>query len=222
MEYARNRESDYAEVLTYDGKWAGTTLLRESILCQPQHWNKKPRRVFVCSMSDLFYEGVTFEVQRKVFDAIRCAPKMHTFMVLTKRPHWLKWFMDRMITKEDFWWKDNGENLFFGVSAENQEQADKRIPLLLECPCQPSNLFVSYEPAIGPVDFSPWISNLGWLVMGCESGPNHRPMETSWVRDVRDLCVANRVPFMFKQAYEGNKLIRLPVLDGAVWDGQPR
>lgn len=137
------------------GRWTGDVELVPEKLEEPLHW-KKPRRVFVDSMSDLFHEKLSNEDISRVFDVMNRASQ-HTFQVLTKRPA-------RM-----FAWADGGlsagawpalnirpsPNVWLGVSVEDQKTADKRIPLLLQTPA--ALRFVSYEPALGPVDFDPWL-----------------------------------------------------------------
>ena len=222
-------------------------------LDEPLHW-RKPRRVFVNSMSDLFHPDVPGDFIREVFWTMqRCG--WHTFLVLTKRPErmmkWLTYDPDAPVLP----------NVHFGVSIEDQKTADKRIPLLLQTPAAVRG--VSYEPALGPVNFTRikwaripvnkkdyeqygvpapselWSMNnaltsrpvdqwnppkigLDWIIMGGESGPGARPMNPDWARSVRDQCQAAGVPFFFKQMYVNGKLVKMPELDGRVWDEYPR
>lgn len=181
----------------------------------PLKW-RKPRRVFVNSMSDLFHENVPGWFQRKVFDVMKDTPR-HTYMVLTKRPAGM------------FSWTINYQNpplsnVWLGVSVEDQATADERIPLLLQTPS--AVRFVSYEPALGPVDFQGWDGRLmrdylrhrpgedtsrrgplDWIIMGGESGPGARPMHPDWVRSTRDQCQAAGVPFFFKQWGEWRQIV---------------
>jgi len=173
-------------------------------LVQPLHW-KKPRRVFVNSMSDLFHEAVPFEFIDKVFAVMALTPH-HTYQILTKRP-------ERTLTGD-------GEsclplpNVWLGVSVEDQKTADQRIPLLLQTPA--AVRFVSYEPAIGAVDFKPWLYTdsagnpmdhehrvwgvkLDWVIVGGESGHNARPFNIQWARDVIRQCQAAGVAVFVKQ-----------------------
>jgi len=198
----------------------------------PLKW-RKPRRVFVNSMSDLFHPSVPFEYVADVFDVMaddRC--EHHTFQILTKRPkrimEFLSWSGD--LLPGDTPMNVNlevlghfGYNVWLGVSVEDQETADERIPSLLQTPA--AVRFVSYEPALGPVDFKlvrrEPCSHMGcfhhvshpcegcgyqagrlpidWIIMGGESGPGARPMHPDWVRSTRDQCQAAGVPFFFKQ-----------------------
>jgi len=159
---------------------------------------KKPCRVFVCSMGDLFHEDVVLEMLDMIW---RCMArnKQHTFMVLTKRPErLLEWYQFIRATAPNIW---------LGVTAENQDAANARIPILLQIPA--AVRFVSCEPLLGPVDFSkiPFSGFLkkdstnkliGWVICGGESGPKARPMHPDWARSLRDQCQAADVKFFFK------------------------
>ncbi len=119
-------------------------------LDQPLHW-RKPSRIFVNSMSDLFHKDVPDEFISKVIWTIKRCPQ-HTFQILTKRPERMRIYMnilnDQNKNRGDKYWPIN--NLWLGVSAEDQKTADERIPLLLQTPA--AVRFVSYEPALGPID----------------------------------------------------------------------
>ena len=172
----------------------------------PLRW-RKPSKIFVCSMSDLFHEEVHGAWMFDVMLTISQAPE-HTFLVLTKRA-------DRMKTFMDAYYSHGHElllNLWLGVTAEDQEQADKRIPILLQIPA--AKRFVSVEPMLGPVDLTGYhhfehpdnegygaamISGLDWVICGGESGPDARPMHPEWARGLRDQCQAAGTPFLFKQ-----------------------
>ena len=184
----------------------------------PLHW-RKPRRVFVNSMSDLFHEDVPAQFIGEVFRTMSRA-KEHTFQILTKRaermrqllssPSWLRAEFGR-----DVWCEMSPNelhpNVWLGVSVEDQKTADERIPLLLQTPA--AVRFVSYEPSLGPVDFSRWLFDSGddgepaprnnpglsWCIAGGESGPKARPSHPEWFRSVRDQCVEAGVPYFFKQ-----------------------
>ncbi len=215
------------------GDWRGGVRAHEDRLDEPMRW-KRPRRVFVCSMGDLFHEGVPSWVIERVFSTAHYCPQ-HTFIVLTKRP-------ERM---RDFWrgcWReDNGcvlSNLWLGVSVENQAAADERIPILLDTPA--AVRFVSVEPMLGPVDLGKWIHGscfahdadvggsgkcaghrcdedwlreLHWVICGGESGPGARPMHPGWARGLRDQCVGAGVPFFFKQWGEWQSAADIDVCD---------
>ena len=219
--------------------WNGRTAFVESALEKPlRSWRSK--RIFVCSMGDLFHETVPLEWIDRVFAVMAMCPQ-HTFMILTKRPERMAEYFqgigrlpvdcDRDMTLFDGWRGLYGSrlndrpswpmlNVWLGTTAENQEQANKRIPELLKCPA--AVRFLSVEPMLGPVDLETcfWkarhgcktypfnlplehrtkvINVIDWVICGGESGPGARPMHPIWVRDLRDQCKAAAVPFMFKQ-----------------------
>jgi len=157
----------------------------------PLHW-RKPRTVFVCSMSDLFHEDVSDDYIYRVF--LRMAEcNAHTFIVLTKRAERMAEWMDTNWPYLRQAW--SMQNIWGLVTVENQQHANERIPHLLRCPFTVRG--VSYEPALGPVDFG--LAPLDWLICGGESGPGARPMHPDWARQARDWCKVARVPFFFKQ-----------------------
>ena len=225
-------------VLKADGpRWTGKIRLVPEKLDEPLRW-RKPRKVFVNSMSDLFHEGVPDEFIDRVFAVMALSPQ-HTFQILTKRPERMREFLSDRLFKsaptvcciEVSWgpggicWADMDEvklplpNVWLGVSVEDQATADERLAVLLEVPAKVR--FVSYEPALGPVDFTriypadaggdlpvnvltPFnphsgVGHLDWVICGGESGPEARPMNRDWARQVRDQCEAAGVPFFFKQ-----------------------
>lgn len=193
---------------------------------QPLHW-KKPRRIFVNSMSDLFHEAVDQRFISDVFGIMAACPQ-HTFQILTKRPAralellgqgCMGRFQDdveecfAMHSDDPLIWPLH--NVLIGVSVENQETADERIPLLLQIP---SNWrWISAEPLLGPLSIENYVDLflpdlLVWVVVGGESGPNARPMHPDWVRSLRDQCAAANTPFLFKQwgEYCGDRDFRAP------------
>lgn len=197
---------------------------------EPFGW-RKPRRVFVCSMGDLFHEDVPEKFIYDIWD-VMVLNKQHIFLVLTKRPDRMKSFIEKVMTnrmnyastfgntlegKEARRWAQKPvQNIWLGVTAENQARADERIPILLQIPA--AVRFVSVEPMLGPVDLSLsdgvdlsmsvgtglkpgksyLINSLDWVICGGETGPGARPMHPDWVRSLRDQCQAAGVPFFFK------------------------
>jgi protein gp37 len=157
-------------------------------LQEPYRW-KKPRRVFVCSMGDLFHRDVPDDWIKRVID-VMAETHRHTYQILTKRPERLNHYV----------WPDNA---WLGASVENLATADERIPLLLNCPAKVH--WVSIEPLLEDIMFSGQLAKaierrwLDGVVVGGESGPGARPMNPDWVRSIRDYCVAVGVPFLFKQ-----------------------
>lgn len=135
-----------------NGRWNGEIRLVPEVLDQPLRW-KKPRRIFVNSMSDLFHENVSFVFIEKVFDVMEEA-NWHTFQVLTKRPkrmlEFMTWYLNRNSDESVGYRHDPPKNVWLGVSVENQKAADERIPLLLQTPA--AVRFLSMEPLLGSVD----------------------------------------------------------------------
>ena len=181
---------------------------------EPLHW-KKPRRVFVCSRSDFFLPIIPLAFQARMLWTMNHCPQ-HQFLILTKRVGQMEIFQYVCGGLDD-------ANIWLGVSCENQDQADKRIPTLLQTPA--TLRFVSFEPLLGPIRIPQFaLRNLGWIIVGGESGgPSERalvekydglptespfrwrsewrpkPEALAWVRAIRDQCQAAGVPFFFKQ-----------------------
>ena len=193
-------------------RWNGKIRLVPEALEEPIHW-KKPRRVFVNSMSDLFHEDVPFEFIDRVFETICACRGRHTFQILTKRP-------SRMLTwcelaKENYpgWFRPSDGIMdlwqtWLGVSVEDQATADECIPILIKTSA--AVRWISAEPLLGPVDLSRWFQcggNVGpcsqhrpsWIVVGGESGPGARPCDLAWIRSIKDQCQADGVPVFVKQ-----------------------
>lgn len=172
-------------------------------LDQPLKW-RKPRMVFVNSMSDLFHELVPFHYIRAVFDAMG-ASEQHTFQVLTKRP-------ERMMQFTDLYYGAMGTdpllNVWLGTSVENHRFTD-RLDHLRDTPA--AVRFVSAEPLLGPLDLN--LTGIHWLIVGGESGPKHRRFEWDWARQLRDACRESGTAFFVKQGggfRPGDKLEDLP------------
>lgn len=179
----------------------------EHMLEVPLAW-KKPRLIFVNSMSDLFHEEVPTPFIRKVFDSMRRA-SWHTFQILTKRSDRLRQ-LDAMI--------DWPANVWMGVSVESKRYAF-RIEHLRHT--HAAVKFLSVEPLLGPL---PGLNLLGiqWVIVGGESGPGARPITKEWVTDIRDQCVTAGVSFFFKQWGGINKKRTGRLLDGRTWDDLPK
>ncbi|TPM55318.1 phage Gp37/Gp68 family protein [Mesorhizobium sp. B2-2-4] len=229
--------------------WTGKLAMApDHILLQPLAW-RAPRRIFVNSMGDLFHEDVPDEWIDRVFAVMALAPQ-HTFQVLTKRARRMREYLDATdvavrIWKQAFsigrdfpalsgklyslWNPEHAAarawplpNVWLGVSAERQQEADERIPELLATPA--AIRFVSAEPLLGPIDFrylqpgDPPVEidalngthgvlrphggrsgRLDWIIVGGESGPDARPMHPAWARSIRDQCKTTSTAFFFKQ-----------------------
>lgn len=210
--------------------WTGEVRFNEEWLRQPLSW-KKPRRIFVCAHGDLFHEAVKDEWLDQIF-AVMAQASHHTFQILTKRPERMRCYLQALYfgrlreveeLKEGFL-----QNVWIGVTVENQEQAEARIPLLLQA--QAEKHFISVEPMLGPIridtirtgiytyvlpldgeclqsknednpvdTYRDKCPRIDWVICGGESGPNARPVHPDWVRSLRDQCKEARVPFFFKQ-----------------------
>lgn len=253
--------------------WNGQVRFNEDWLLQPLGWSK-PRMIFVCAHGDLFHEDVPDAWIDKVFAVMALAPQ-HTFQVLTKRAERMRDYIepafDRILANM-MYLVDNGfptrretcerhgiswqqpksaddwyplPNVWLGVSAERQKEADERLPALVETPA--AVRFVSIEPMLGPIslfDFiGPWgptpahlqaPPQLDWVIVGGESGQSARPMHPQWARDLRDQCDAAEVAYFFKQwgqhaplpkallvicASGSNTLVAWP--DGTIGAGSP-
>ena len=201
-------------------------------------------RVFVADMTDLFHPLIPFEMIDAVWAAMALRPDL-TFMLLTKRPARMREYLthrsragiiqtrefdlDRPIVSDRDeiaeWYMAHPmtwplPNVQLGVTAEDQATADERIPILLATPA--AVRFVSYEPALGPVDFSTYLhcpcggnicshkASLDGLIVGGESGPGARPAQIEWFESVRDQCKNAQVPFFMKQLCEGGKPVLIP------------
>lgn len=223
--------------------------LDEKMLIAPLRW-RRPRRVFVCSMTDLFADFVTDEMIDRVFAVMALCPQ-HTFQVLTKRPERMRDYMTKPHPAENVAhdWKVRVSsaiddlipirtpksieakmrvaklaplpNVWLGTSCERQQEADERIPVLLDTPA--AIRFVSLEPLLGRINLSalrlgtdrPWDAlrgrraepgnddiacpKLDQVIVGGESGKAARPMHPQWARDLRDQCHTLGIPFFFKQ-----------------------
>ncbi len=172
----------------------------------PLQW-KKPKIIFVNSMSDLFHEAVPFEFIEKVFQTMARA-RWHCFQVLTKRSERLVDLSPRLPWKTNIW---------MGVSVENQGQVN-RIDHLRKIPAAVK--FLSLEPLLGPLPNLD-LREIDWVIVGGESGPGARPMKAEWVKEIRNRCLAARIPFFFKQWGGVRKKKNGRELEGRTWDEMP-
>jgi protein gp37 len=176
------------------------------LLKEPLLW-KKPQMIFVNSMSDLFHEQVEEKFIKAVFSTIEKA-HWHTFQILTKRTKRLRDLAYRL-----YW----PENLWMGVSIENEKYL-YRIQDLLMTPA--AIKFLSVEPLLGRIKNLP-VKGIDWVIVGGESGPLARSMDLAWVREIRDSCKANGLPFFFKQWGGTRKTPDTRLLDGKIWNEYP-
>lgn len=176
------------------------------MLERPLQW-KRPRRIFVNSMSDLFHRDVDEGYIQQVFDVMRRA-SWHEFQVLTKRAQRLE-RLDHVID-----WPDN---VWMGVSVEDDDRKF-RIDSLRATGATVK--FLSLEPLLGPLaDLD--LTGIDWVIVGGESGPGARPMDEDWVMDIKRQCEAAGVAFFFKQWGGFNKKKAGRVLCGQTWDQMP-
>jgi protein gp37 len=172
----------------------------------PLRW-KQPRVIFVNSMSDLFHKDVPVDYIKRCFEVMEEASQ-HTFQVLTKRPDRLAEVCNQLAWPRNVW---------MGTSIESQDYLP-RIALLRTVPAHVR--FLSVEPLLGPIPRLP-LTGIHWVIVGGESGPGARPMKVEWVRQIRDRCIAQEVPFFFKQWGGTNKKRTGRTLDGRTWDEMP-
>lgn len=168
---------------------------------------RSPRLIFVNSMSDLFHEKVPTDFIRRVFDTMRASPQ-HTFQVLTKRSRRL-----RELAPELPW----PRHVWIGVSVEDSRVLS-RTDDLRAVPAQVR--FLSCEPLIGPLDALP-LAGISWVIVGGESGPGARPMQTAWVESIRRQCRGAGVRFFFKQWGGVRKDLTGRELNGTTYDDMP-
>lgn len=204
----------YQGTVDKNGRWTGRINFNPDALNAPLK-RKKPTTYFVNSMSDLFHENITLEQQTDIFEVIARA-HWHTFQVLTKRP-------EQAVTR----WRDIAtgvayrlgeqktpgfwplKNIWFGISVENQQTADKRIPELLKIPAKIR--FLSCEPLLEPIDLEDlayeaagpeWAGYnplVDWVIIGGESGPRARPFDLAWAESIVAQCAAAGIPVFVKQ-----------------------
>ncbi len=159
---------------------------------RPHRW-KRPRTIFVCSMGDLFHTDVADQTLTDIFTVMAETPR-HTYLVLTKRPVHMAWWLrsaPRSLLKQV------KGNVWLGISAEDQQRAKQRLPLLIAS--WAGRRVACLEPLLGFIDLSPWMCALDWVISGGETGAGGRIADPMNVRAVRDQCVAAGVPLYFKQ-----------------------
>lgn len=189
-------------------KWTGKIRTDKKSLNAPLLW-KRPRKVFVNSMSDLFHPDVPVAFIRRVWSVMATADQ-HVYQILTKRPE----RMAEVLRTGDF---PVLKNVWLGTSVENNAVVN-RIDDLRLVPA--AVRFVSFEPLIGTVDQAK-LQNIHWAIVGGESGPKARPMDPNWVDEIKDLCDETGTAFFFKQWGGINKKQTGRVYLGRTWDEYP-
>jgi len=182
--------------------------LQPEALDEPYKW-KKPRVVFVNSMSDLFHEQVPLGFIREVFSVMN-DNKRHTFQILTKRSERLRELAPLL---------DWPENIWMGVTIENNDYVARANDLRI---IDAAIKFLSLEPLLGPIPNLD-IKGIDWVIVGGESGPRARPMQEQWVLDIKKKCDnKHKIPFFFKQWGGVNKKKTGRLLQGKTWDNYPK
>ena len=207
--------------------WGKPSIASQRTFESPLRW-KEPRRIFPCSLSDVFHPDLPPTWRDRAWEIIAQA-RQHRYLILTKRPENIAGMLPHD-------WAQNFGHVWLGVTAENQEQAERRIPLLLSVPA--AGYFVSLEPLLGSLNLrsirtgpdrpmeahsettwhpcgdalrkplplkagetrlvGPRWTGIDWVIVGGETGPGARPMDPDWARDIRDQCQQAGVPFFFK------------------------
>lgn len=199
-------------------------------LVDPAKW-RSPRRVFVCSMGDLFHEELPFDFILRVFATMIRHPQ-HTYLLLTKRPArmlefygWWKRICSRGSKDEDYLESDllplPYDHIWHGVTIESQRHARERLEPLVKVPS--AHRWISCEPLLERVDLRDWFENtygIEWIVVGGETGPGFRPMKADWARSLRVQCDDAAVHFHFKQ-HAGVHKGGGRELDGRIYDEMP-
>ncbi|NEO57407.1 MAG: phage Gp37/Gp68 family protein [Okeania sp. SIO3B5] len=186
---------------------------------------RKPREIFVNSMSDLFHDKVPELFLLQVISVIKQTPQ-HTYQVLTKRPERMQEFMSKLWLEDGValtWGEQTPyeglNNLWLGVSVED-ENVVERINWLRETSAKIK--FLSCEPLIGSLREIDLTTGIDWVIVGGESGPGCRPIEKKWVEEIREQCVDAGVPFFFKQWGGVRPKINGRLLDGKEWNQKPK
>jgi protein gp37 len=188
--------------------WTGRVNLDVGSLSIPHGW-RKPRKVFVNSMSDLFHAEVPAEFIAEVWQTMLATPR-HTYQVLTKRPERMR----ELLTDGTL---QPASNIWVGTSVESGEVLSR----LDELRVTPAFVrFVSFEPLIGSVSDAD-LSGIHWAIVGGESGPRARPMDPEWVEEIEELCRRDGAAFFFKQWGGRNKKATGRELHGRTYDEMP-
>ena len=204
----RIAESRLAHLPQYADGFFGNVQVHHDKLYWPLT-KRKPCRIFVNSMSDLFHDDVPLAFIQQIFSVMR--DSQHVFQILTKRPERMRDVINSIgIVLPNVW---------LGISVEDQQRADDRIPTLLDTPA--SIHWISAEPLLGPIELSnSQTRGLDWIVCGGETGPRARPMDPNWAKSIRDQCIAIGIPFFFK-GWGGTRKNNCRTIDGKMWEEFP-
>lgn len=222
--YAASMNKRFGTALNYAADSAAELFVDDAALVKPLAW-KRPRRIFPCSMTDLFLDAYPEHAIDAIF-AVMYSAQWHTFQVLTKRPERMKAHLNHplraaaigslayflavkndprkaeVLTNSDVV-TDVGArwplpNIWLGVTAEDQQRADERREPLRQLANAGWTTFVSNEPALGPIDWTGW-EFVKQIISGGEACPGSRPSHPAWIRATRDFCVPRGIAFFFKQ-----------------------
>ena len=202
----------YQDLTRRSGKkiqWTGKVSLDHKALVQPLTW-KKPARVFVNSMSDMFYEDIPQEFLEEVWKVMEKTPHLQ-YQILTKRAEYMQLVLQ---DRERF---KILPNVWLGVSVENADHVE-RLDLLRQTPA--TIKFVSFEPLLGSVHNAD-LNGIDWAIVGGESGPGSRLMEDEWVTEIEESCRQTGTAFFFKQWGGTNKKKTGRLWKGKSWDEYP-
>jgi protein gp37 len=172
------------------------------VMYEPLKW-KKPRRIFVNSVSDTFHEEMPAQTLFGFFQEVVSKCPQHQFLLLTKRAQRMNDFFTA-------WPNYLLSNVWIGVTAENQKMADERLLLLKDIPAKIR--FVSVEPMLGPVDLSAYAEWLDWIIIGGESGPKQRVIPFKYVQDLVYQGKQRGIPVFLKQMHDGERLVKEPYI----------
>jgi protein gp37 len=180
---------------------------------KPRAWNEKsPGTVFCASLADVFDNKAPDAWRQDLWALVRATPNL-LWLLLSKRPQNIR----KMLPPD---WPL--PNAWLGVTAEDRTEAQRRVPILAALPA--AGRVVSVEPMLEPVDLSPWLDRLSFVIAGCESEgtrPGARETQLGWVRSLRDQCAGAGVAFHLKQLALGGRLVHLPELDGRCHPERP-
>lgn len=202
----------------------------------PMHW-RKPRRIFVDSMSDLFHLAIPTDFLNSVFTVMAQTPR-HTYQILTKRPERMYEYMLYLEARKPPAWTWPLPNVWLGTSCEDQNSANERLPWLLRTKaavhfvsCEPLLENIKIWPYLNPVMINHWGHGLDWVICGLETGPGARFCDPNAVRSLRDQCIQSNTPFFFKswggpyhQGWvdeKGHVIYAGCELDGKIWHQYP-
>jgi len=199
----RYAETRLRKCARYDSDHPFKVTVHRDRLREPIGW-RKPQRMLVCSMGDPFHPLVSDEVRSEIFATMAGAPQ-HRFLLLTKRARSMIGFW-QSVEWELFGTAPELEHIWPGVSVEDQDTADERIPTLISL--ESEYRWVSIEPLLEPIRLNVALGEIDWLVIGCESGAGARPCEDSWIEDLLNQCWDLNIPAYVKQVQINGKAVK--------------